>query len=207
MWHVRERVIQVVWVVVQHLVCMNVIKHVVLHVIRCAQVLARVLVNSHAKVVVVIVAQGLVLELVRVQQMPYIIALIAIRFVQPHVKMVAKSHVLVAVKLVVIVPVKKVATRDAKHLVTQPVRITAKVGAKATAKEAVLEPVKLTVQVVVREDVLVTVEVHAGDLCSLIHSPNLSNGKIWRSFIKFKTSNGSLAWQRASRLLSLKTAS
>lgn len=186
---------------------MNVTKPVIQHAIKCVQAHAKEHVILHVRGAVVIVVLALAPEPVRVQQMPYIIALIAIRFVQPHVRMVAKSHALVAVKLVVIVPVKKVATRDAKHLVTQPVRITAKVGAKATAKEAVLEPVKLTVQVVVREDVLVTVEVHAGDLCSLIHSPNLSNSKIWRSFIKFKTSNGSLAWQRASRLLSLKTAS
>lgn len=169
MWHVRERVIQVVWVVVQHLVCMNVIKHVALHVIRCAQVLARVLVNSHAKVVVVIVAQGLVLELVRVQQMPYIIVLIAIRFAQPHVRMVAKSHAQVAVRRVVKVHVKKGATADVKHLVTQPVKNTVKEGAKATAKEVVLVPVRQVALEVARVDAQVIVKELAGDSCSLIH--------------------------------------
>lgn len=130
--------IQVVWVVVQHLVCMNVIKHVIQRAIK------------HVREPVVMVVKHHVLGAALVHVLVLLIAsttaLLVTMLVLPHVRLDAKNLARTVVRLDVILLVKTTV-----HLV---VKVVAEEDAQATVRMGVKAPVKVVVVVHVEEIVM-----------------------------------------------------
>lgn len=192
-------VMVIVRAVVKHLVCMN--------AIRLADQHAWVIVRVHAKEGALMDVLALVLEHVLVLPMLCITVQTVTQFVHLLARMAAKNHVLAAVKLDVIRHAKEHAMRYAKTHALQVAKLIVKEDAKVTVKVDALAHAKHHVRVVVKGNVLEIVEEHAGASCSIIHSSSQSKDELWKNCLKHKMSSGSLAWQRALRLLSPRTAS